>query len=196
MKNLKNIDSDAGPRIFRRLPWRIWFSANPYINAIAHHSGKYNMSSVKQTPPCLSWFCVCPSRDNKNVLHDSCRWFPHFPAMRRAVLATSSASVAIATALVAHRHFTSPSVARTSSYSTTLTSPSPTRTSIPSSWNLEYSQTKLLGRGTYGTVVRAKDSSTDKMFALKIVGNNLEQIKEEVDALKKVSHPALVRFVF
>jgi len=45
----------------------------------------------------------------------------------------------------------------------------------------------LLGEGTFGTVVKAREATTDKAVALKIVGVGAKSLAHEIGALKKVS---------
>lgn len=57
--------------------------------------------------------------------------------------------------------------------------------------------TNELGKGTYGKVVQAKIKDSDAIRAIKIIPKtkvtNLERFKTEIDIMKKLDHPNILR---
>ena len=62
-----------------------------------------------------------------------------------------------------------------------------------------YTETKILGIGPYSIVDEVRDSETGRIFARKTVHHTNQRtyraLKEEVEIMKKLIHPHIVRFI-
>ncbi len=60
----------------------------------------------------------------------------------------------------------------------------------------KYEIVSLVGEGAFGSVYRARDTKLERIVAIKFInstGNTLERFKDELDAIKNLDHPNIVR---
>lgn len=66
---------------------------------------------------------------------------------------------------------------------------------IPSRYSSDFEQLSSIGRGAYGTVVRAKNRLDGRVYAIKkIMSMSNSRVLREVSSLARLNHPSIVRY--